>query len=360
LRLSFLTTILLSILLTGLAENAHAALPCAAQSAKSADEPAPQVTLALPKDSAALMSVAQKLNGLAGDGLRPRHLKVSYQTFDDKTHSHDSGVYEEWWIAANKYKRTYTSSTFSQTDFGTDHGLFRIGNQNWPGPLELMVQLALLDPIPAVLNFQGIRLESKRRSINKANLQCVTLTGDWIFLVANGYCFDSDKPIVRYISAFGDRSGTMYNSIVSFGGHFVARDITVTEGGKPQLIIHLELLEGVAAVNGSDFTPPAEAVQVSSSNVSLPQSTMRALLLRQVPPHYPVNAKTSHVQGTVVLQIKVGKDGHAAAAHAISGPSALQKEAADAVLNWEYRPFLISGEPIDVESEVHIVFTLGG
>lgn len=150
-RLSFLITIVLSILLAGLAEGAHAAaVPYPTQTAKPTDEPAPQVTLAMPKDPAAILSTAQKLNGLAGDGLRPRHLKVSYQTFDDKTHSHDSGVYEEWWIAANKYRRTYTSSTFSQTDFGTDRGLFRVGNQNWPGRLELMVQLALLDPYPPV------------------------------------------------------------------------------------------------------------------------------------------------------------------------------------------------------------------
>lgn len=359
-RRILLTILLKLILLVGLAIAVQAAaVPYAAQSNTPTEGPIVQNSPVLSSDPATLVHAAQKVNGLASQGLPARHIRVSYQIVDS-THSPDSGTYEEWWITDHKYKRTYTSSLFSQTDFGTEQGLFRMGDQNWPGPLELTVQTALMDPIPGTLNFQGMRLENKRRSIDKANFQCVTLTGDWIFLVANAYCFDSDKPILRYIATSGDRSSIWYNGIVSFGGHFIARDITVTRSGKPQIILHVELLEGLASVNDSEFTPPADAVHIPSAAVSLPRDTAQAFLLRQVPPHYPPTAKTAHIQGIVVLQVTIGRDGRVTAAHATSGPGVLKQEAADAVLKWEYRPFLICGEPVEVETEVPITFTLGG
>jgi TonB family protein len=359
-RRILLAILLQLMLLAGLDTVVQAtAVPDAAQSNTPSEEPVVQNSPASPSDPAALVHAAQKVNGLTGQGLPARHIRVSYQIVD-RTLSPDSGTYEEWWITDHKYKRTYSSSLFSQTDFGTEQGLFRMGNQNWPGPLELTVQTALMDPIPATLNFQGMRLENKRRSIDKANFQCVTLTGDWIFLVANAYCFESDKPILRYTAAFGDRNSSWYNGIVSFGGHFIARDITVTRSGKPQIILHVELLEGLAAVDDSEFTPPTNAVHISSGAVSLPRDTAQAFLLRQVPPHYPPTAKTAHIQGTVVLQVTIGRDGRVTAAHATSGPGVLKQEAADAVLKWEYRPFLICGEPVEVETEVPVTFTLGG
>lgn len=136
-----------------------------------------QDALTMPIDPAAILAAAANVNGLSGPALLPWHLRVSYQIFDDKGHSKDSGVYEELWVSDKKYKRSYTSPNFTQTDFATDRGLYRSGNQNWPGPQEIMVRTELIDPIPAALNLNGFRLESKRRSVDKINLQCVTLKG---------------------------------------------------------------------------------------------------------------------------------------------------------------------------------------
>ena len=142
----------------------------------------------MPADPAAILSAAANVNGLTGSALLPWRLRVSYQIFDDKGHSKDSGVYEELWVSDKKYKRSYTSPSFTQTDFATDRGLYRSGNQNWPGPQEIMVRTEIVDPIPPALNLTGFRLESKRRLVDKVNLQCVTLKGDWIFLNNDAYC----------------------------------------------------------------------------------------------------------------------------------------------------------------------------
>jgi hypothetical protein len=138
-------------------------------------------TVPMPKDPAAILNVAAKVNGLGGSGLRPWHVRVSYQTFDTKGHSQDSGTYEEFRISDKKYKRSYTSSNFTQTDFATDRGLYRSGNQNWPGFFEMKVRTELIEPIPVAISLRDLELGNSRRSFGKVKLQCVTLKSETIF-----------------------------------------------------------------------------------------------------------------------------------------------------------------------------------
>jgi TonB family protein len=357
----FANTVLLIILLVGSAPRTQdAPHPPSAQNSTPTDTSPTQVTLTMPTDPAAILAAAANVNGLSGPTLLPWHLRVSYQIFDDEGHSKDSGVYEELWVSDKKYKRSYASPSFTQTDFATDHGLYRSGSQNWPGPQETTLRAEIIDPIPAALNLSGFRLESKRRSVDKVNLQCVTLKGDSIYLSNDVYCFQPDKPILRITNGPGNRVTTSYNNILMFQGHFLSRDIRVMSGGKPLLVLHIDSVEGVPTINDSDLTPPPDAVRIPSGKVVMPEKTMAALLLREVSPHYPENAKAARITGTVVLHITIGKDGRVTNAQAISGPNELRKTSIDAVLQWEYRPFLIAGEPTEVETSLPVIFTIGG
>ena len=46
--------------------------------------------------------------------------------------------------------------------------------------------------------------------------------------------------------------------------------------------------------------------------------------------------------------------------HVVSGPAMLQQAALDAVKTWRYRPYLLNNEPVEVETTVNVIFTLGG
>ena len=205
------------------------------------------VTVAMPKDFAAILDVATNVNGLSGPGIRPWHIRLSYETFDTKGLSQGSGVYEEFWISERNYRRSYSSPSFNQTDYATDKGLYRSGDQKWPGDLELMLRDDLIEPLPMALDLHGFRLQNNRRSLGTVEFRCVTLSADWIFPATNNYCFQEDQPILRFTSSVGDRNGVVYNQIVTFQGRFVARDIRVTNGGKPRLEIHVETIEGLSA-----------------------------------------------------------------------------------------------------------------
>ncbi len=80
-------------------------------------------------------------------------------------------------------------------------------------------------------------------------------------------------------------------------------------------------------------------------------------LYRPTPP-YPAIAKAAGVQGTVVLQAMISKSGTIENLRVVSGPSMLQLAAMDTVKSWRYRPYLLNNLPVEVETNVNVVFTL--
>jgi protein TonB len=82
------------------------------------------------------------------------------------------------------------------------------------------------------------------------------------------------------------------------------------------------------------------------------------LLIHQVKPTYPHLAVITHVQGEVILQAVIGKDGTIQNLRVVSGHPMLIKAAVDAVQQWRYRPYLLNGEPVEVETQVRVNFTI--
>ncbi len=76
-------------------------------------------------------------------------------------------------------------------------------------------------------------------------------------------------------------------------------------------------------------------------------------------PVYPPEAKKKHVRGTVVLKATIGRDGSVEALTVVSGPPMLQRSSIEAVKTWKYKPYLLNGEPVAVETEIHVVYSLG-
>jgi protein TonB len=82
------------------------------------------------------------------------------------------------------------------------------------------------------------------------------------------------------------------------------------------------------------------------------------LLLTPIAPIYPAIARTTGTQGTVVIEAIISKTGHIESAHAISGPIILQGAALDAVRAARYHPYLLNGEPTEVETTININFRM--
>ena len=83
-----------------------------------------------------------------------------------------------------------------------------------------------------------------------------------------------------------------------------------------------------------------------------------ANLIHDVAPTYPPEAGRARVEGAVVLMAVIGKDGSVQDVRVESGLPLLAQAAIDAVRQWRYRPYLLNGEPVEVDSRITINFTL--
>ena len=83
-------------------------------------------------------------------------------------------------------------------------------------------------------------------------------------------------------------------------------------------------------------------------------------LINKVQPSYPPLARAARIQGAVILYAMISKAGTIDNLRLISGHPMLSKAAIDAVSQWRYRPYILNGEPIEVETQITVNFTLGG
>jgi protein TonB len=119
---------------------------------------------------------------------------------------------------------------------------------------------------------------------------------------------------------------------------------------------------GVPGGDSSVFSPgPAPRVvhPDAPKTVSVPSTIAAGLLLRKVVPQYPQLARAMRKEGTVVLAATIAKNGMIVNLRVVSGPAVLAQAAMDAVSQWIYRPYLLNGQPVEVETQVNVVFTLG-
>lgn len=86
---------------------------------------------------------------------------------------------------------------------------------------------------------------------------------------------------------------------------------------------------------------------------------MAGHILTKVMPVYPVEAKKNHVSGSVVMRALIGKEGDIESLEAISGPPMLKDAALRAVKQWTYQPYLLNGEPTEVDTTIVVNFNLG-
>ncbi len=107
-------------------------------------------------------------------------------------------------------------------------------------------------------------------------------------------------------------------------------------------------------------TPVAVPKIATPQRVRVSSGVSTGLLIRKVPPTYPPLARQARIQGVVVLQAQISKEGNIQNLQLISGHPMLAPAAIEAVKQWKYKPYLLNGEPVEVDTQVQVNFTLAG
>lgn len=97
--------------------------------------------------------------------------------------------------------------------------------------------------------------------------------------------------------------------------------------------------------------PPLQRVRLS-------QGVTDGMVISKVQPVYPAVARAARVEGVVVLKAVIDKDGNIQGLTVLSGSVLLRQAAIDAVSQWHYRPYLLSGQPVEVDATVQVIFQI--
>jgi len=106
-------------------------------------------------------------------------------------------------------------------------------------------------------------------------------------------------------------------------------------------------------VGGAEIVPKP---MLQTLNIS--QGVSRGLLIKKVQPVYPRNALAMRVEGSIELLATISKTGDISHVKVLNGDSQLSKAATEAVRQWKYKPYLLNGEPVEIQTEITINFKL--
>lgn len=347
-------------------------LPASLAVTALAQTAAPSPAQPLPTDPAALLQLASQVNGLHGSNLKPWHIHATWQ-FQDHGQVTDHGTFEEWWAGEKKSRTVITSSTGNRTTWVTDHGVYLPPASSGMPQRATVASGMLLQPVP---DFQvnaspNVKWKKTRVKDGGVSLDCILRE----FLMPNGqpavmidahgdsrlagtqFCFADKVPAIRTESTGAAK--TAFNSVVLFQGQYLAKKIETQDAYGNETDITVDLIEALDPVNDADFLPPADATLLPAvRKVALSSGVAQGNRIGGGTVAYPPEAEANHVQGTVVLRITISTEGKVTDLHVISGAPELQSAAMEAVRTWRYRPYLLNGTPVEVETQVNVVFTL--
>jgi TonB family protein len=111
--------------------------------------------------------------------------------------------------------------------------------------------------------------------------------------------------------------------------------------------------------------PPPDLVTTSTADVrpslqtlSISQGVSQGLLYKKVAPTYPENALRMRIEGSVELEATISKSGAITLVKVLSGDAMLSQAAMDAVKQWKYKPYLLNGEPVEIQTQITVNFKL--
>jgi TonB family protein len=297
------------------------------------------------------------INSIDDPHLNPWHLKLSFQLFDDKGQATEKGEIEEWWASPTAYKTVYASPSYSGTEIQTREGLYRSKGIATAPVLLQLVQRQVVDPMPSEKEIADSTLDLKHHDFGATKMDCIMLMQPIRNLtsaplgVFPTYCLDQNQDSLRIISDFGTQVTTR-NRIGIFQGRKVVIDQKTILGPVDAITAHVESLETIS-LSESDLIPSADMRKVGSDPIPVGAGVVAGLKISGIAPIYPEEAKRNHISGSVVLKARIGTDGRVHSLRVVSTPDAdLAVASLEAVRRWVYKPYLLNGEPVEVDTQI--------
>ena len=129
-------------------------------------------------------------------------------------------------------------------------------------------------------------------------------------------------------------------------------------GGVPGGIPGGQLQGVIGGIVSATSAAVPKFIPVAPQRVRISQGVTKGLLIHKQEPAYPALARAARIQGDVILSAVIDVNGQITNLQLVSGHPMLVPSAIDAVRQWRYKPYLLNGQPVEVETTITVIFSL--
>jgi TonB family protein len=306
------------------------------------------------------LEAASALTSLVGIDQPAWHLKLDVTVFGDKGKNPNEGTIEVWHAGTDE-KVVYVFGDVSNVKLKRD-GKTYYAKAGLSAPFEAdEVLQQVLHPGPELDETNDTVPEIRKHKFGNVELDCVMLTqpikgaGSVPLGLFPTYCMNS-AGIIRYTYNFGGQS-VILNRMGTFLGHDVATEVVI-RGDEFEVASTKVVTLATYTPQPDEFIPGTNMVQVGAT-ARIAGGVLAGNRVSFVEPVYPQSAKENHETGTVILRAVIGRDGHV---HSLRPTNTTDPDfviaAIAAVRQWTYKPYLLNGEPTEVNTTITVNFAL--
>jgi TonB family protein len=304
------------------------------------------------------LASASALTALDGIDEKPWHLKLDV-TVIDETKVPNEGTIEVWHAGADQ-RIVYVFGDATRTTLQHDgKTFFSPAGPRLPFESREILQ-EFMHPGPRQVEMDGSVPELRKQKFGKNEFECVMLSqsikGSRQVPLGLFPTYCMSKGIIRVTYNFGGQT-VVLNRIGTLLGHDVAVDAKVIEGTLDVATAKVVTL-ATYTPQPDEFLPTANMAE-EGTTARIAGGVIAGSRMSSVDPIYPDSAKIAHQSGTVILHAIIGRDGRI---HSLRPTNATYPDfviaAIAAVRQWVYRPYLLNGEPTEVDTTITVNFQI--
>ena len=296
----------------------------------------------------ARLTKAATVDALDTIDAKPWHALVEAEIFDAKGNNPTSGTIEVWQSGSDR-RTLYTFGSMTMTEIVKSKTVYRtVPDPQFPKFAPFLLA-KVLHTGPTIFQIRQIEPQLQQRKVEGQKLDCITSKPPPNAVSYSGpaYCLDAQDDLRALLNG---QQTVLLDAPEEFLGHAVSQRVSVTNSDVPTATANITKLETYEP-SADQFTPTAD-MSLLVPTVRISGGVIAGLMVKKVQPMLPAGVSA---KGNVNLHVIIGTDGRPNKVEVISAPDpAIGGACVDAVKQWVYKPYLLNGDPIQVETQVLI------
>jgi len=291
------------------------------------------------------------LNTLTAEGSGPFYLKIEFQVFDLKGKPAETGTAEVWWAPHRRYEVIASPSWNWTPAPGVPHQ--PATRQSYL--IDAFIE-QIMHPTQGAKISPSAKIVEADKKFGSNTLRCLSADPAIPAPAPTSYCVDAVSDELRV--SFNDGAVVLRNNMGKFRDTVVARDLVTSYGKNKAIAGKVVALTSLPADDDHIKPSPEPAAPATTETVSH-GGVVAGRKIGGQPPLYPYMARQNNITGTVVIAATISKEGILTSPIVIGSPDASLSDAAlSAVRTWKYQPYLLNGQPTDVDTTIEVNFNL--